>query len=181
MFAYFKLNRFIENLTDKFDNLTSIKRLPLGVIGLLIISISWIIPSQTLKLCVMFAGFLIALCPFISRYKYMALLFGYSGWFIKSIKPVEYINYTAESKYGIARFKESKLILSIHSESLVLEDDGTISTSSLYYFWLPLKHNERIQHILSTNLPDFESLRKIENLVTRRTKIEYEYWRRRNG
>lgn len=80
--------------------------------------------------------------------------------------PVELIDSQGDRTYTIAqRIDDDVMEASVHFfhrvGHVILRSDGTVdpASKSVYVlFWLPLRKKDRMQHMLSTDLPDFARL-----------------------
>lgn len=80
--------------------------------------------------------------------------------------PVELIDSSGDRHYTIARRVNDKLMEASISWNfdighVLLRSDGTVdpSSRSVYVlFWLPLRRQDRMMHLLANNLPDFSGL-----------------------
>lgn len=151
------LKAIIKHLTGNVDKV----RL---VLALLLVASGWLVSNQIIRESLMITGFLVSSYPALIRYKYVVYVIGYGLGFIKTLKPVEYINLKCESHYGLAVLRNETWTLDTYSTRFKLDSDGIIREgTNLYLFWLPLRHDERIQHILSSDLPDFENISKLND------------------
>ena len=100
----------------------------------------------------------------------------------KHLMPIELIDYKARSVYTFAHTgNDGKLRAPTYWTSNIgdniLLTNGTIdpkSLSSYNYFWLPLSKADRVAMVLSSNFPDFDMVRTLDD--TKKHEFMYEAW-----
>ena len=104
--------------------------------------------------------------------------------FIPNTIPVKLISYRGEFYYSLAQRKNSTQLNSTvywfnYIGPLVLFNDGLVddeaSVASYITFWIPLREQERVEHLLKYELPDFETILAIDDEHERTTTILGEF------
>lgn len=83
------------------------------------------------------------------------------SFFNKRLYPVELISFDKTRHFTLAKHnQENQLVAPVYFSSnvgqVILLENGTIdknSESSYIKYWLPLKKNDRAQHILTNDIP----------------------------
>ena len=92
--------------------------------------------------------------------------------FIPNMIPVKLISYRGEFYYSLAKRKNSThwssyVFWFTNVGHLVLLHDGLVddeaSVASYIKFWIPLREQERVEHLLKYELPDFETILAIDD------------------
>lgn len=88
------------------------------------------------------------------------------SWFNKRILPVELIDMDLVRYYTLAHVDtDGNLVSPVYwgtgTGKCMLLPNGTVdrrSPSGYVYFWLPLRQQDRVEHVLKNDLPDFNGL-----------------------
>lgn len=130
---------------------------------MLVITVNLVLPS--IAIFVAMAAMLSLFLFGNRRWMIMAI-----GWFNRSMIPVRLINHLGDSKYSLARRQEDGLLHAAYyymtnNGDCILRPDGLVdraSTASFVYFWLPLRKDQLVMHVMSNDLPDFSVMRSMD-------------------
>jgi hypothetical protein len=106
------------------------------------------------------------------------LILGNRQWFVMMVsrsdpglKPVRLIDHRGEEKYSVAHIgDDGRMHAPCHYMTnigdCILCPDGRVdrkSHSSFMYFWLPLRKDDLVLHVMTNDLPDFDLIRSMES------------------
>jgi hypothetical protein len=93
--------------------------------------------------------------------------------------PVELIDSSGDRTYTLARRIDDVMVAPVfwHIDvvHVILRSDGTVDPKSkdkFVFFWLPLRRKDRMQHVLSTDLPDFTCLEDLGPVERRKMMVD---------
>lgn len=156
-------------------------------IVMLIVSLAISILAPLSKIWIMVSGVmlvLISVIPWISGHKWVVIA---ASRIIPGAIPVEIVDFHADHLYTIARVDPKKgLVAPVYwfnnVGECILDDNGLVndkSNSSYVYFWMPLRKDERVKHLLTNDMPDFSNIDQMEK--GQRSVALLNAYRRLNG